>query len=92
MATYKNKKIIFNDVEYILGEGIGDGGNGHVCAAKTLGETTEYAVKFLTIKKDEKNYGVKSERFLAELRFCEEADHPNVLKVFGHGEFEGQLL
>ncbi len=91
MATYKNKKITFNDVEYILGDGIGDGGNGHVCAAKTLGEPVEYAVKFLTVKRDEKDYSIKSERFLAELHFCECSNHPNVLRVFGHGEFDGKL-
>lgn len=91
MATYKNQKIIFNGIEYILGDGIGDGGTGHVCAAKTPGDPVQYAVKFLTSKKDGDDYAEKSKRFLAELRFCEGSEHQNILKVLGHGEFNGQL-
>lgn len=91
MATYKNKKIIFNGIEYTLGDGIGDGGTGHVCTAKSPGDPVQYAVKFLTAKKDGDDYAEKSKRFLAELCFCEGSEHQNILKVLGHGEFNGQL-
>lgn len=52
MATYKNKKITLNGVKYTLGDGIGSGGNGYVCAARSAEDSGEYAVKFLTQKKE----------------------------------------
>ena len=91
MATYKNKKITFDGAEYPLGDGIGSGGNGYVCSAKSAEDSVEYAVKFLTLKEGDNGYTEKSERFLQELRFCKDADHRNILKVLGHGEFNGQL-
>ena len=91
MTIYKNKKITFDGIEYTLGDGIGSGGNGYVCAAKSAEDSGEYAVKFLALKKGDSGYTEKRERFLQELHFCENADHHNILKVLGHGEFESQL-
>ena len=89
MAIYKNKRVIINGKNYLLGESIGSGGNGYVCSAKIEDDLVEYAIKFLTVKAEEANYEQKKERFANELNFCEETNHPNIIKVYGHGEFDG---
>lgn len=91
MSKYKNKKIECSGVEYTLRDSLGSGGNGFVLSANVRNTPDEYAVKFLSAKEGDENYKTKSERFLAELHFCEITDHKNVLKVFGHGEFNGHL-
>lgn len=92
MAKYKGKKVVVNDVEYRLGDCIGSGGNGYVCAATAEGTLQEYAVKFLNLKKGDSDYTEKRQRFLSELQFCAKANHPNILKALGHGEFHDRLF
>lgn len=91
MATYRNKEIVIAGKRYLLGENVGNGGSGHVCSARIAEDTVEYAVKFLNVREGEANYKQKKKRFEQEIKFCEETNHQNIVKVFGHGEFEGQL-
>lgn len=91
MAKYKGKRIIVDGKEYCLGDQIGSGRNGLVFAAST-GSSFEYAVKFLNIKETDPEFSEKKQRFLSELQFCENSDHPYVLKAVGHGEYNGLLL
>lgn len=91
MSTYKNKKVVINGKTYLLGESVGSGGNGYVCSARVEDDLVEYAIKFLTVRAEDDNYKLKKERFENELNFCEKASHPNIIKVYGHGEFDGRL-
>lgn len=92
MATYRGKRITVGEAEYVLEGELGRGGNGCVVAAKRADRPDEFAVKFFTIREDEPNYRIKKERFLHELKFCEKVDHKNVIRVLGHGEFNGQYF
>lgn len=85
MSTYENKIVTFNGIDYTLGERIGAGGNGEVYSAITENNIIEYAVKILV------NFSKsKKQRFLNEIVFCEKCQHKNILKVFGHSEFDNK--
>ena len=92
MAKYKGKRISADGKEFCLGDQIGSGGNGLVFAAATTGSSYEYAVKFLSIKETDPEFTEKKQRFLSEFQFCENSDHPYVIKAVGHGEYNGLLL
>lgn len=84
MAKYIGKTITVENKDYRLIEEIGGGGNGTVFAATVDGDTREYAVKFLLQGHSDSD---KVARFLAEMEFCKTADHANVIKVVGNGQY-----
>ena len=85
MTKYKNKPVTINNKTYIIGESLGEGGNGCVRSARLDGRE-EYAIKFLKETEDQK----KLARFLQEIAFCEMTNSPFVIKVYGHGDFHGK--
>ena len=87
MPKYKNKKIKLNSKTYILRRELGAGGNACVWNAIS-DDGSEYAIKFLKNAEDCK----KVERFKKEIDFCKHANHPNILKVYDEGEFQGELF
>lgn len=65
--------------EYEIGNVLGEGGNGRVFSAKNVaGENV--AIKFL-----ERDSSEKRKRFRNEVKFCENCDHENIVKVMDRG-------
>ena len=102
MSTYQNKIITANEKKYRLISPVGEnnengennkdnkskhknaqGGNGDVWIAEDLETTQQYAVKFLREQQSK-----KIARFEKEITFCQQENHPNIVKVIGRGTFD----
>ena len=68
---------------------LGSGGSGEVHKYK-LTDENEYAVKIFSVKGSNKKIEERRQKFLQEIRFLKETDHPNILKVLDY--LEGPLL
>lgn len=91
MPKYKGKTLTIGETTYRLGGQVGSGGNSYICSASVAGDHTQYAIKFLTISETDDNYANKKERFFREIEYCEKTNSKYVIKVYGHGIFEGKL-
>lgn len=82
MSHYKGKYITVGQKKYKLVDAIGSGGNGNVWRAQEDGTPQEYAVKFLASENTD-----KIERFENEITFCQQENHPNIIRIIGYGTF-----
>lgn len=86
MKIKKGMKLVLDNKEYIVLEDSASGGNGDIRFVKSIMDGQEYAIKFL--KETENN---KDKRFANEIEFCKTCNHPNIVKVYSSGEYEGTL-
>lgn len=86
MKIKKGMKLVLDNKEYIVLEDSASGGNGDIRFVKSIIDGQEYAIKFL--KETENN---KDKRFANEIEFSKTCNHPNIIKVYGSGEYEGKL-
>lgn len=89
MSHYKGKDVIVGQKKYKLIKQIGSGGNGCVWSAREEETSQQYAIKFLPSGKDGKVPHDKLDRFEKEISFCQCENHPNVIRIIGHGVFDG---
>lgn len=87
MKIKKGEKIVLNGIEYVVLSGSKSGGNGDVRFVKNPVDNKEYAVKFLRESKDNKD-----KRFEREIEFCKNCNHPNIIKIYGFGNYESKLF
>lgn len=89
MSHYKGKYVTVGQRKYKLIKQIGAGGNGCVWVAREEETAQQYAIKFLPIGKDDKVPHDKAARFEKEIAFCQQENHPNIIKIVGYGAFNG---
>ncbi|MGN0685385.1 MAG: serine/threonine-protein kinase [Gemmiger sp.] len=89
MSHYKGKDVIVGQKKYKLIKQIGSGGNGCVWSAREEETAQQYAIKFLPSEKDGKVPHDKLDRFEKEISFCQCENHPNIIRIIGHGVFDG---
>lgn len=82
MSHYKVKFVTVGQKQYKLVKYIGSGGNGSVWRAQEDGTGQPYAIKFLTSENTD-----KIERFEKEIAFCQQENHPNIIRIIGCGTF-----
>lgn len=82
-----NEEIILNQEKYKVLCELGHGGNGSVFLIQSVGCNDKYAVKILKSQP----YGYMADRFKAEIKFCVEDNHENIIKVIDHGVVEIEL-
>lgn len=89
------KRITINNNDYTLIDIIGEGGNGKVYSAVSEKNQKTYTIKVLKEEQNndkvKKRKTTKERRYEKEIKFCEEISHKNIIKIYNHGEFDGQM-
>ena len=80
VSHYKGKFVTDGQRKYRLIKLVGSGGSGQVWRAQEQGTAQQYAVKFLTYENRD-----KVSRFEKEISFLKLQEHPNIIKIVGHG-------
>lgn len=88
MSRYKGKFVSAGEEKFKLIRQIGSGGGGLVWLARSEKDHKDYAVKILQFDEKNKPSKEKIARFQKEIEFCQKQNHPNIIKILGHGELE----